>query len=72
MPLTQSDPELHESPFGHFLQVPPPQSTSVSLPFFEPSQQDDGEHPHTLSLPPPPQVFPLGQPPQPTATLQLL
>jgi hypothetical protein len=32
-PLTQSDALLHDLPFAHFEQLPP-QSTSVSVPFF--------------------------------------
>jgi hypothetical protein len=38
-PLTQSVPTRQLCPAEHFGQVPPPQSTSVSLPFFTPSLQ---------------------------------
>lgn len=36
---TQSESALHVSPFGHFEQFDPPQSTSVSPLFFIPSVQ---------------------------------
>lgn len=35
--LTQSVPATHFPPLGHGAHVLPPQSTSVSLPFFTPS-----------------------------------
>jgi hypothetical protein len=48
MPLAQSVPVLHFSPSAHFLpamtHVVPPQSTSVSPPFFTPSVQSGAWH----------------------------
>jgi hypothetical protein len=38
-PLTQSEPTMQAFPVAHAAQVPPPQSTSVSLPFLTPSEQ---------------------------------
>jgi hypothetical protein len=40
-PEVQSGPVRQDSPFVHFGQVPPPQSTSVSAPSFTPSVQVD-------------------------------
>jgi hypothetical protein len=38
-PLEQSDGAAHDFPSAHFEQTPPPQSTSVSAPFFTVSEQ---------------------------------
>ncbi|WP_245557729.1 hypothetical protein [Deinococcus apachensis] len=55
MPLTQSELTLHCLPAAHFGQFGPPQSTSVSDPFFTPSVQvGDVQTPET-------QVAPAGQ-----------
>ncbi|MGI8854968.1 MAG: hypothetical protein ACR2JW_04390 [Thermomicrobiales bacterium] len=43
-PLVQSVPTRHCLPTPHFEQVGPPQSTSVSLPFFTPSTHAGGWH----------------------------
>src|SRR6266852_2810250 len=41
-PLVQSPLPAHISPLAHVGQVPPPQSTSVSAPFFTPSRHVGG------------------------------
>jgi hypothetical protein len=37
-PLEQSPATTQELPLGHFAQLDPPQSTSLSVPFFTPSE----------------------------------
>src|SRR5262245_12435772 len=42
--VAQSELTLHSLPGGHFCAQFPPQSTSVSSPFFTPSVQDGAAH----------------------------
>src|SRR5260221_533662 len=78
--LWQSRPAEHDLPAGHAGHVPPPQSTSVSLPFFMPSvqlgagmgwqtpplQKFEPQSPLPVHLPPLPH-FPHAHPPQSTS-----
>lgn len=56
LPATQSLFRMHCLPLEQGGQVPPPQSTSVSLPFLMPSVQVAAAAPQTLGVPLPLQV----------------